>query len=249
VARAAAGIRALAGAGPLIVVHGGGRAVDADLRARGLSPTFVDGLRITDAAALDSVVGVLAGRINTALAAALGAAGVHAVGLTGADAGLGICDSAAPVVTTTGIEVDLGRVGRPSPAASPRLVVDLLAAGYVPVVATIGRDARGALLNVNADVFAAWLAQAAGVDRLIVAGSTPGVFGAAGGPCDVIDDAAAAELVRGGAARDGMVAKLDACRAALAGGVPSVRIVDGREGDYALARGTTIVSAREVTRC
>src|SRR5215831_3373590 len=75
----------LAARGPLVIVHGGGRAIDAELRARGEEPRFVDGLRVTDAAALDAVVCVLAGRNNTALVAAIGAAGGRAVGLTGAD--------------------------------------------------------------------------------------------------------------------------------------------------------------------
>jgi len=66
------------------VIHGGGRAIDADLKARGKSPRFVDGLRVTDADTLDTVVGVLAGRINTAFVAALTSKGVTAVGLTGA---------------------------------------------------------------------------------------------------------------------------------------------------------------------
>ena len=86
---AAAAIVRLAAAGPLVVVHGGGRAIDAELRARGLEPHFVDGLRVTDSDALDAVVSVLAGRNNTALVAALGAAGARAVGLTGADASIG----------------------------------------------------------------------------------------------------------------------------------------------------------------
>src|SRR5689334_18289066 len=79
----------LASGGPLVVVHGGGRAIDAELRARGEAPRFVDGLRITDAAALDAVISVLAGRNNTALVAAIAARGGRAVGLTGADAALG----------------------------------------------------------------------------------------------------------------------------------------------------------------
>ena len=87
----------LAAAGPLVVVHGGGRAIDAELRARGESPRFVDGLRITDAAALDTVVSVLAGRTNTAFVAAIGAAGGRAVGLTGADGRIGLSRRAAPL--------------------------------------------------------------------------------------------------------------------------------------------------------
>src|SRR5204863_5411308 len=76
---AAAAIVRLAARTPLVVVHGGGRAIDAELRARGNTPAFVDGLRITDAAALDAVVAVLAGRTNTHLVAAVGAAGARAV--------------------------------------------------------------------------------------------------------------------------------------------------------------------------
>src|SRR3954469_4606260 len=86
---AAAAIARLASTGPLIVVHGGGRAIDAELRARGLEPRFVDGLRVTDPAALDAVVSVLAGRNNTSLVAAIGAGGGRAVGLTGADGFIG----------------------------------------------------------------------------------------------------------------------------------------------------------------
>ena len=89
VAKAAAAIVRLAATGSLVVVHGGGRAIDAELRARGELPRFVDGLRITDQAALDTVIAVLAGRNNTTLVAAVGAAGGRAIGLTGADGRIG----------------------------------------------------------------------------------------------------------------------------------------------------------------
>src|SRR5436309_9663659 len=79
----------LAATGQLVVVHGGGRAIDVELRARGLEPRFVDGFRVTDSDALDAVVSVLAGRNNTSLVAAIGAAGGRAVGLTGADGFIG----------------------------------------------------------------------------------------------------------------------------------------------------------------
>ena len=108
---AAAAIVRLAAGGPLVVVHGGGRAIDAELRARGETPRFVDGLRITDAAALDTVVCVLAGRTNTALVAAIGAAGARAVGLTGADGGIGRSVPAGAFETVSGERVDLGLVG------------------------------------------------------------------------------------------------------------------------------------------
>ena len=237
---AAAGIASLRASGPVAVVHGGGRAVDADLRARGKEPRFVDGLRITDAETLDTVVGVLAGRINTSFVAALGAAGISAVGLTGADASLGLSTVAPPLRTTTGAVADLGLVGTPSRTAPVQLVTDLLALGYVPVVSSIGVTADGALLNVNADVLAAHLATGIGAARLIIGGKTAGVFDAAGNTCGRLDERAAREMMAAGTARDGMVAKLGACLEAMAGGVQEVRIVDGRGGEYERAPGTLL---------
>jgi acetylglutamate kinase len=240
---AAAGIATLRRAGPVAVVHGGGRAIDADLKARGKAPRFVDGLRVTDADTLDTVVAVLAGRINTAFVATLNAAGVQAVGLTGADAGIGISTIAAPLGTTAGGLADLGLVGVPSDAAPSRLLTDLLALGYVPVVASIGATGDGNLLNVNADVLAAHLARAIGAARLIIGGKTAGVFDADGNTCGQLDEAAARAMVAAGTARDGMVAKLGACLQAMAGGVEVVRIVDGRMGEYENAPGTLLRSS------
>jgi acetylglutamate kinase len=237
---AAAGVVRLRSSGPVVVVHGGGRAIDADLKARGKAPHFVDGLRVTDPETLDTVVGVLAGRINTAFVGALGAAGVKAVGLTGADASLGLSSLAPALQTTQGTLADLGLVGVPSPQAPVALIMDLLALGYVPVVASIGVTEAGELLNVNADILAAHLAAAVGAARLIIGGKTPGVFDESGTIRERLDERTARELVARGAARDGMVAKLGACLDAIAGGVAEVRIVDGRAGEYAQARGTVL---------
>ena len=248
---AAAAIADLAASGPLAVVHGGGRAIDADLRARGKEPRFVDGLRVTDDDTLETVVAVLAGRINTAFVAALVAAGVKAVGLTGADAAIGISTLAPPLTTTAGTVADLGLVGIPRADAPSRLLSDLLDLGYVPVVASVGISADGSLLNVNADTLAAHLARAARADRLIIAGKTAGVFDAAGATCARLDTQAARAMVAAGTARDGMVAKLSACLEALDGGVGEIRIVDGRAGGYLSAPGTTITRTPEpeFTRC
>jgi acetylglutamate kinase len=234
------GVASLRAHGPVVVVHGGGRAIDADLKARGLTPRFVDGLRITDDETLDTVVGVLAGRINTAFVAALGAAGVKAVGLTGADASLGRSTVAPPLQTTSGAIADLGRVGVPDADAPIDLLADLTSLGYVPVIASIGVGADGDLLNVNADVLAAHLARAVGAARLIIGGKTPGVFDASGRTCARLDESAARRMVASGTATDGMVAKLGACLNAIAGGVAEVRIVDGRGGEYLEAPGTLI---------
>ena len=97
----------------LVIVHGGGRAIDAALDLRGIAPKKVEGLRITDDETLDVVVEVLGGSTNTALVASLAGQGVPAVGLTGADAGLGRATRVNAHRTTSGAIVDLGRVGDP----------------------------------------------------------------------------------------------------------------------------------------
>jgi acetylglutamate kinase len=221
-------------------VHGGGRAIDAELRARGLTPTFADGLRVTDAATLDSVVSVLAGRTNTRLVAAIGAHGGRAVGLTGADGRIGLAVRAQPLQTVRGEQVDLGLVGDPADGDAT-LLRDLLGLGYIPVVASVGIAADGALLNVNADTFAAHLAAASGARRLIVAGTTAGVLDAAGGTIPELTEGDVTALTASGTAHSGMVAKLAACRHARARGVQDVAIVAGRGvEDFDRAPGTRV---------
>jgi acetylglutamate kinase len=214
---------------PLVIVHGGGKEIDTALKAAGIGKQQVDGLRITDEATLKVVVAVLAGTVNTRLVAALTSAGVLAVGLTGADGGCGLSDSAPPHKAMDGRVVDLGRVGLPSDQADVRVVRMLASEGFVPVVASIGLGRDGQLLNVNADVLAGHLAAKLKAWRLVIAGTTPGVLDATGQTIPLVDAAAMDQLIRGGAATAGMVAKLRACEQALAGGAGEVVIVDGRD--------------------
>lgn len=240
---AAAAIVGLAAGGPLVVVHGGGRAIDAELRARGETPRFVDGLRITDAAALDTVVCVLAGRNNTALVSAVGAAGARAVGLTGADGGIGRSVPADRFKTVSGEQVDLGLVGHPD-GTDVALLHDLLGLGYIPVIASIGMTASGSLLNVNADTLAGHLAAALRAGRLIIAGATAGVLDWQGATIARLTPEAIADMTASGTAHSGMIAKLAACRRALDGGVTDISIVSGRDGTgFATASGTKIEPA------
>jgi acetylglutamate kinase len=242
---AAAAIARLASHGPLVVVHGGGRAIDAELRARGHEPRFADGLRVTDEAALDAVVCVLAGRTNTALVAAACAAGARAVGLTGADGGIGLSSPAGSVETVSGGHVDLGLVGQPD-GTGAALLEDLLAGGWLPVVASIGITRDGSLLNVNADTLAAHLAGVLRANRLLLAGATAGVLDGKGATIAALTPGAIDEMTRSGAAHSGMVAKLAACRHALAAGVTEVSIVQGRgAADFQAATGTCIVRSND----
>jgi acetylglutamate kinase len=244
--QAAEAIVRLAAAEPVVVVHGGGRTIDAELRARSISPHFVDGLRMTDQATLDTVVAVLAGRTNTALVAAIGAAGGKAIGLTGADGQIGLSKRAAPLTTVAGDLADLGLVGEPEGTSAP-LLSELLQIGCIPVIASIGVDRAGVLLNVNADVLASHLAGVLRAQRLIVAGGTAGVLDDAGATIAELPLAAIDVMTASGVAHSGMIAKLAACRRASDAGVPDVSIVSGRHvGDYREAPGTRLVAVVDV---
>ena len=248
VARIGRAIAALARQGPLVVVHGGGREIDAALGTAGIPRQQVDGIRITDQRTLEVVVAVLAGAINTRLVAAARRAGAQPVGLTGADAAVVTLKRARPMVSVAGEVVDLGLVGAPIANGRPRLLADLTRQGYVPVVACIGATRAGQVLNVNADTLASHLAAAIGARRLIIAGGTAGVLDAEGRTIGRLTSREAARLIRSGTASRGMVAKLQACRAALSHGVGDVVIASGRKTrlDALAPRGATLAGCTQV---
>ncbi len=212
----------------LVIVHGGGREIDAALAQVGIPKRQVDGLRVTDEETLNIVVSVLAGSINTRLVAAINAAGGKAVGLTGADAGVAPVKKAAPHKATSGETVDLGLVGMPVPAKSPALIEALCKDGFVPVIACVGAANDGQLFNVNADTLAGNIAARVKAKRLVIAGGTAGVLDKKNQTIARLDKERIEKLVKSGTANAGMVAKLAACQAALKGGARNVVIVDGK---------------------
>ena len=219
-----------------VVVHGGGNEVAEWSRRHGLEPRTHDGLRVTDPETLDVVVAVLGGLVNTRLVAALVASGRAAVGLTGADAGLLRVRRHEPV---------LGEVGEVT-GADPSLLDALLAEGLLPVIASIGVDAEGDLLNVNADEVAGAIAAARG-GLLLLCTDVPGVQ-RDGQVLDGLDAAVAEAMLADGSASAGMRPKLRAGLVAARAGC-EVRIVDGRstsELDRALrgeAAGTMVTAS------
>jgi acetylglutamate kinase len=233
----------------LVVVHGGGRAIDAELARRQIAPHKVEGLRVTDAATLDAVVSVLAGATNTDLVAAFVGEGVPAVGLTGVDAGFSRAVRLNRHRAASGAMVDLGLVGDPE-EVDPDLLELLTVNGYVPVIASLGLEGQGSssrrhVLNVNADVMACRVAASLVDADLVIAGATAGVLDGAGTPIAELDGAAIDALIASGTATAGMMAKLSACRTAIDAGVSTVLIIDGRgldaETNLESAPGTRIV--------
>lgn len=245
----ARGIAALAKRRALVVVHGGGKEIDAALATAGIPKHQVDGLRVTDAPTLEVVVSVLAGAINTRLVAAARKAGAPAVGLTGADAAVATMKRAAPITSVAGETVDLGLVGEPVGNADPGLLRTLTSAGYVPVIACIGATRTGDLLNVNADTLASHIAASLGASRLVIAGGTAGVLDDSGQTIARLTSRDAAALIRRGTANKGMVAKLNACRTAVQRGVGDVVIANGRGVRFdTLADGSAPAGATQVVR-
>lgn len=241
IARAARKVR-------LVVVHGGGREIDAALAQSAIPTHQVDGVRITDDRTLQVVISVLAGSINTRLVAAINAAGGQAVGLTGADAGVGHVRPAKPHRKTNGELVDLGLVGEPVAGIGAPLIDALSAKGFTPIVACIGATKDGRLFNVNADTLAASLAARVKASRLVIAGGTAGVLDSAGETIATLTADAIDDLVESGTATAGMVAKLRACRGAREAGVQDVMVADGRNPKLAAIVAAGITRSVAYTR-
>ena len=204
-----------------VVVHGGGPQI-GDLLARlGIESEFRDGLRVTDAATLDVVRMVLVGRVNRDVVAAVNTHGPLAVGLSGEDAGLIVASARHP---------ELGFVGDVE-AVDPAIVERLLAEELVPVIATIGSGEDGQAYNINADTGAGALAEALGAEKVIYLTDVEGLRVDADDPATLIHRVDAATLqdrLDRGELTGGMIPKIAACLHALAGGVGSAHILDGR---------------------
>lgn len=208
-----------------VVVHGGGPQIGELMERLGKQPTFVDGLRVTDAETLDIAQMVLIGKINAEMVRAINVHGALAVGVNGGDARL---------ITATPRDNALGFVG--DVAQVDVTVLDrLLAEQLIPVVATIGSDASGQGFNINADTAAGALAAGLGAQKLIFLTDVAGLLRDPTDPDSLIERTTAAQLgdlANGEASSDtiagGMVPKVTAAIDALAGGVGSVHLADGR---------------------
>ena len=201
-----------------IVVHGGGKRIDAMLAALDIPKKVQGGLRVTDAETLDVVVSILSGLVNKTLVAELRGRGIRAAGLSGADG-----DTLWAEFHEAIEGVDLGFVGRVV-RCDPTLLSAVLGAGFLPLVASVALGREGTLLNVNADSAASALAGALGAKRLVFLTDVEGVKGADGAVIERIDARAARALLASPAVTGGMKPKLRAAVEALEAGVAEVII-------------------------
>lgn len=223
-------VRALVEAGERVVlVHGGGPQTSKLQRALGQEPKMVGGRRVTDDAALDAMIMVVAGRMNVALVSALRGAGLSAVGLNGVSAHLVQCHKRpAKVVSGGGPDpVDFGHVGDVSGVNQAFLDL-LLGAGHTPAIACLGSDETGRPFNINADTVANGVAIALKADRLLLLTSTPGVLRDVEDPGSRIQTLTVAEgqaAIEDGTVQGGMIPKLEESFEALGQGVGQIHIL------------------------
>jgi acetylglutamate kinase len=209
-----------------VVVHGGGPQINAMLNRLGIASEFKGGLRVTTPEAMDVVRMVLTGQVGRELVGLINEHGPFAVGLSGEDARLFTAVRRQAIVD--GEPVDIGQVGDVD-AVDTSAVDDLIAAGRIPVVATVAPDAAGVVHNVNADTAAAALAVALRARKLVVLTDVPGLYRDWPDTGSLTSEITAGDLEKLlPGLQAGMVPKMEACLRAVQGGVPAAHVVDGR---------------------
>ncbi len=220
-----------------VVVHGGGPQISRMLERAGVTSSFVDGLRVTDAATMEVAEMVLSGAVNKEIANWITLAGreadVRGVGLSGKDARLITVTKATRTKKDPGSElekvVDLGLVGEPT-HVDPQLLLALIHAeqDYVPVIAPIGVSESGETYNINADLVAGKVAEVLKAEKLVLLTNTVGVLDKNGNLLTGLTAKRIDELFADGTISGGMLPKISSALDAAKAGVNSVHIIDGR---------------------
>ena len=209
-----------------VVVHGGGPQISAMLKKLGIAGDFKGGFRVTTPEVLDVARMVLFGQVGRELVNLINTHGPYAVGLTGEDAQL--FTAVRRSVTVDGVATDIGLVGDVD-HVNTAAVLDLIAAGRIPVVSTIAPDIDGVVYNINADTAAAALAEALGAEKLLMLTDVEGLYTRWPDRDSLVSEIDAATLTQLlPVLESGMVPKVEACLRAVEGGVPSAHVVDGR---------------------
>jgi acetylglutamate kinase len=201
-----------------VVVHGGGPMINELLGKLNIQSDFVNGKRVTDQATMDVVEMVLSGQVNNRLVQAICEEGGKAVGLSGKDARLIICEQADPA---------LGFVGKPV-SVNPQILRDLHAADAIPVIAPLGMGRNGETFNMNGDTAAGAIAGALKADRLLLLTDVEGVKDKSGQVLTEIDPRIIPDLIADGTIAGGMIPKTETALSAMNDGVRAVVILDGR---------------------
>ncbi len=214
-----------------VVVHGGGPQISQLLEKIGKESTFIDGMRVTDSETMDVVEMVLGGLVNKDIVRLINSLGGRAVGLSGKDGNLIRARKlnvrqGDPLLERPEI-IDYGHVGEVE-SIDPRVVQLLESQAFIPVVAPIGVGEDGQTYNINADWVAGKMAVTLGAEKLMLLTNTPGVLDRRGQLASELDATAIEAMLRDGGLKDGMIPKVECALDAVANGVNTALIVDGR---------------------
>ena len=201
-----------------VVVHGGGPMINAMLEKLAIKSEFVNGKRVTDQPTVEVVEMVLSGTVNKRIVQAINRQGGKAIGLSGKDADLMVCDQTNP---------DLGFVGTPADM-NPQVLRDLFSNGTIPVIAPLGAGRAGETFNVNGDTAAGAIAGALGADRLLLLTDVSGVKNGDGEVMTELKSQQIRDLIADGTIAGGMIPKTETALDAIERGVRAVVILDGR---------------------
>ena len=204
----------------VVLVHGGGPEINDMLKKIGKKSEFVNGLRVTDHETIDTVLMVLAGKVNKSLVNLIECIGGKAVGLCGIDGHL---------IEAETLDEKLGYVGKIT-NVNIDPVVDLLDKGYIPVISTLGCDNNGNVYNINADTAAAEIAGKMKAESLISMTDICGILMDRDDPTTLVTNitpSKAKDLMDNGVIQGGMIPKVQCCLNAIELGVNRVFILDG----------------------
>jgi acetylglutamate kinase len=214
-----------------VVVHGGGPQIGAMLERLKIQSSFVDGLRVTDAATVEIVEMVLSGTINKQIVTAINQAGGTAIGISGKDGGLIKAEQLKRTKKDpdSNIEkvLDLGFVGQPT-EVNAEVIKNITASGMIPVIAPIGMGPNGETYNINADTAAGAIAAALKADKLMMLTDVAGILTKEKQLISSINAKEIDTLLADGTITGGMIPKVETCVDALKAGVNSAHILDGR---------------------
>lgn len=215
-----------------VIVHGGGPEITGFLKKVGKQTEFVSGLRVTDEETMEIVEMVLIGKINSEIVSLLNQCGNRAIGLSGKDAGLIKAVKKMAEVHTEGrvVKVDIGHVGEVG-EIHPKLLTDLLDAGYIPVVAPVGVGETGKSFNINADYVAAEVAGALNAEKLLLLTNVAGVYKNFEDKESFLPSLSAKDakkFIEEGIISGGMIPKVESCLHALDCSARRATILDGR---------------------
>jgi acetylglutamate kinase len=215
-----------------IVVHGGGPQIAKMLERLAIKSSFVDGLRVTDAATVEVVEMVLAGSINKEIVTAINRAGGRAIGISGKDANLIQARRLTRTKKDPGSAIeqvlDLGFVGDPHLVRADFL--DMFSkSDLIPVIAPIGVGEDGQPYNINADTAAGAIAAAVKAARFLLLTDVAGVLDGDGKLIAEMTRERAEAMIADGTISGGMIPKVETCLDAVRGGVEAAIILDGRK--------------------